>query len=397
VKVKKLLRDEKGVALPLVAIVLGLFALGFMALVVDVGNLYIQRKAMVTSADAAALAGAQVLRDGREAIKKGEKTETQVEAEAKKVAEDYAKNNKADEGQINVFVGSKEVTLTNGTEDYRQVVEVTVGKKEPSIFAKFITDEDTNVKAYAAATWGFINKTYIGNFIPLFTFDRDYKLDTDVFLHEKLENCNYGFIDIGSGMGDVKEAIAGKNVGGTYIYDNYLDGEPGAGESLAGAVETRMKLAQSKTTAEDRQETMLGLVPVLDYSKFMSYPGNITGYDHDGNPVYSPHLKLPIKYFAYFEIIDVISKNSTLGSGEALDPNKDYTKRGLQRNGGTQVDYAGKIPEYLTNDKGEAVYTYVLGRYTGKIVEARTLVEAGDQINPNPSGDLPAPYSKLIK
>jgi Flp pilus assembly pilin Flp len=62
VKVKRLFMDEKGATLPLVAIILGLFALGFIALVVDVGTLYVERKAMITSADAAALAGAQVLR-----------------------------------------------------------------------------------------------------------------------------------------------------------------------------------------------------------------------------------------------------------------------------------------------------------------------------------------------
>jgi Flp pilus assembly pilin Flp len=49
-KLKKLLKDEKGAAMPLIAIILGLFALGFIALVIDVGILYAQKKVMITSA-----------------------------------------------------------------------------------------------------------------------------------------------------------------------------------------------------------------------------------------------------------------------------------------------------------------------------------------------------------
>src|SRR5215831_2007675 len=53
----KILRDEKGQTLVLTALC-GSVLLGFMALALDVGVLYHQRRALQTAADAAALAGA---------------------------------------------------------------------------------------------------------------------------------------------------------------------------------------------------------------------------------------------------------------------------------------------------------------------------------------------------
>lgn len=379
--VKKLLRDEKGASLPFVTIILGLFALGFIALVVDVGFLYVERKAMITSADAAALAGAQVLR-----VSQGVNVNGVDGAIA--TAKKYAIANGADESHLNInppYVGTKLVTLPDGTTETRQVVEVTVKKNKQLLFARFLGDEDTDVKANAIATWGYIRKTYIGSFIPLFTFDTDYKLNTDIFLHENIDDTNgYGFIDIGAGMGDVKKAIAGTDVGGSYIYDNYLDGKPGAGESLRGAVEDRMIIAQGKATAVERRNTMIGLVPIIDKAEFLSLPENDSGNANN--------WKLPIKYFAYFEIIDVIKQNTTDGSTEALNPANEYTKKGTP-----PFPYSGSIPANLLKGNGKADNTIVLGRFTGEIVEARTIAEAGDQIKPNPGGDSPATYSKLIK
>lgn len=379
-KLRKLLKDEKGAVLPLVTIILGLFALGFIALVVDIGILYVERKAMITSADAAALAGSEALR-----VSKGANV-----SEAELVAKNYAIANGADESQVTAKAEPNTVTLPNGETDYRQTVEVTVGKNQPLIFARFLGDESTDVKAHAIATWGYVHKTYIGSFIPIFAFDTDYSLNTDIYLHEKVEDSNsYGFIDIGSGMGDIKEAIAGDSVSGTYIYDNQLDGKAGQGDALRLSVEDRMQKATDKGTWQERRDTMIGLVPIIDKESFLDInEGKLTSS--------SAQWKLPIKYFAYFEIMDVIQKNGSTGSAYALDPNPllgDSNRyKGLDKLGESRFNYStdsnvGTRPEY----------TLVKGRFVGNPVYAKTIVEIGDQEDPNPEGDTPATYSKLIK
>lgn len=145
---KKILKNKQGGVLPLVAIILGLFALGFIALVVDLGFLYVERKAMITSADAAALAGAQVLREYK--VKK--LLDTEAIEKAKEIAKEYAIANGAEKSQVDILVGNKHITLPNGNKETRQVVEVTVGKNKELIFARFLGDEDTDVKAQAIAT-----------------------------------------------------------------------------------------------------------------------------------------------------------------------------------------------------------------------------------------------------
>ncbi|GEM_PF-1040467 len=374
-EIRNLFKDDKGSALPFVTLILGLFALGFIALVIDAGILYSERKAMITSADAAALAGADVLRE----------TQGSNIEEAKTIALNYAVANGADEDQVQITVGNKEVILPSGSTEARQVVDVSVGINKQAIFARFLGSDETDVKAQAVATWGYIKKAYVGNFIPLFIFDENYETNVDKYLHEKIDGTNgYGFINIGGGMGAIKEAIAGTSVGGSYIYNNLLDGKPGNGASLLGAVEDRMEMAQKKPTAVERQNAMIGLVPIIDKEAFKSISSN-TGTN-------VAHWQLPIKYFAYFEIKDVIKQNTIKGSEKALNPDNEYKPIG------TAINYTGKIPEDLLKDKKDKVENVVvLGRFTGEIVDARTIAEAGDQVNPNPGGEVPATYSKLIE
>lgn len=349
-KLRKLLKDEKGAVLPIVTLILGLFALGFTALVVDVGTLYIQRKAMITSADASALAGAQVLRVNQEAIKSGDKTINEVELEAKTTAKNYAIANGADENQLNLnppYVGQKLVTLPNGATETRQVVEVTVGKNQSLIFARFLGDENADVKAHAIATWGYVKTS---GYLPLFIFNTGYNLNTNISLHDNvtvddeniLKTNSYGFIQVGAsdGMSDIKKAIDGtisvdpKSIGDT------LDGAPGKRESVYDSAFKRIG------------DTVI--MPIIDWEKFKTMDENI---DNKGNIIKNPDKwKLPIMFFAYFKITNVTDRN----------------------------------------DKGtESVE--IEGEFTERIVEARIIVEVGDQIDPNPEGDTPATYSKLIR
>ena len=156
-KLKKLINDESGGAMPLIALILGLFALGFIALVVDVGTLYVERKARITCADSAALAGAQVLREYKVSGLPDEDAKTKAETTAK----NYAIANGVKEDEVEVFVGDKSVTIPSGKTETRQVVEVTVTKNQPLIFARFLGDEDADVKAYALSTWGYVKSAVI--------------------------------------------------------------------------------------------------------------------------------------------------------------------------------------------------------------------------------------------
>lgn len=401
VKVRKFLKDEKGAALPFVAIILGLFALGFVALAVDLGIVYIDRKEMITSADAAALAGAQVL----------ENSDGKKVKEAREAAIEFAKKNGADESLFTVptnpntpdtpenphnpYVGSKSVTLPDGSTDVRQVVEITVEKKQPLVFARFLGDENANVKAHAVATWGYIKATYM-NFLPLFVFDSTYEQSDDIkgidlFLHDKVDPSNngYGLIDV---SGSINPLIAGTSSGGTIIYNNLLDGKSGKMEDVYGAVVDRMENAQAKSTDEEKRNYMIGLVPVIDRDAFDAIDAN-----QKGN---ASQWKLPIKYFAYFEILDVIKQNETDGSPEALILNSDnhYVRRGEPTAEYKDfLEHNNLLALTGNGDEKGADSTIIYGRFTGQTVPATVDSNVGDQVKPNNHGSPPAPYIKLIQ
>lgn len=330
-KVKKLLKDEKGAILPLVAIILGLFALGFIALVVDAGTLYVQRKEMITSADAATLAGAQVLK-----VSKGVNV-----SEAKTTAENYAKANGADASQVSVYVGPKAVTLPSGGAETRQVVEVTVGKNQPLIFARFLGDENADVKAHAIATWGYVKKS---DYFPLFIFDTGYKLNTHITLHDNVslngsKTNSFGFVQVGNNpsMSDIKQAIEGKISVDPKSVGDILYGVPGKRESVYGSAVKRIG-----------DTVIIPIIDSVDFTDITKHPGN-----DDKN---AKKWELTVKFFAYFEITSV-------------------TRQNVDENNSVQIE----------------------GQFTGKIVDKIPVVEAGDQSDLNPGGDPPATYIKLIK
>lgn len=370
-KIKGLLKDEKGAAMPFVAIVLGLFALGFIALVIDAGTLYINRKAMVTSADSAALAGAQVLRTSRGLN----------EADAKKAAEDYAKANGAD--KFDVFVGSKLVTIPNGTVETRQVVEVTVSKNQSLIFARFLNDDAAEVKASAAATWGYVLKS---SYMPIFIFHTGYKLEQDISLHnnigedkEDFKTNSYGFLEVNgkNSMKDINDAIRGNLSVNPISVGSTLGGIPGKRESVYDSAKTR--------------EKQIVIIPVIDWDGFMENNDNIDNKGAiNGN---AEKWKLPIAFFAYFEIDEVIKQNGNGNNGNG-ENNENGANNGNGNNNGNDGNNGNGGDVNNQNNGNKAVE--IKGRFVGKADE-RNLVEAGDQLNLNENGDSPAAYSKLIK
>ncbi|CZQ80916.1 Hypothetical protein Tpal_134 [Trichococcus palustris] len=124
--IKRLKKEEQGQALIMVALMLTVL-LGFAALVVDVGNLYVQKSQLQNAADAAALAGAQDLG-------------TAIDAEA--TAKNYAEANGV----------PKTETLVDTTYDNNpSKIEVVSTKNVSYTFARVLGLLETNVKARAVA------------------------------------------------------------------------------------------------------------------------------------------------------------------------------------------------------------------------------------------------------
>lgn len=333
-KVKKIFKNKKGAVMPLVAIILGLFALGFLALIIDLGDVYIQRKRMITAADAAALAGAQVLK-----ASKG----TDVGL-AKTTAEKYAKDNGAIQVQI------PDIPTLNPTT--RQVVDVTVGIDEPSIFARFLGSDSTNIKAHAIATWGYVKKS---SYFPIFVFDKafdNYSKNKEVIsLHDNVtidgsKTNSFSFVEVNdsNAMSLIKEAIEGTIFVDEVKIGDILGGVPGKRESVYDSARKRIG--------------DIVLIPVIDSAAFST---NSVNEDKNSNS-----WELKISYFAYFKITDVLKQNV------------DATKQ--NGNG---------------NDKQDSVL--IKGYFTGDKSVSNIIVQDGDQTNPNPTGDTPALYCKLIK
>lgn len=374
----RILKSDRAAVSIFVTIILAFVGFGLIALVVDVGGMYVERKAMVTAADAGALAGANRLREI--ASENGNPLSGASVSDAMAEARKFAALNGADPAAIQVVIETRNVNLSNGKNDTRQVVDVSVKHNTPTFFGRFLGDTSVDVAAQAIATWGYYYRSYMGDFLPLFVFDDAYTMDQQIILHDIVdENTTtaYGYIDIGSGMADIKKAIAGGSVGGTYMENNMLDGKTGAGNALGGAVETRMINANKMATAEERRKAMIGLIPVIDKAAFEAWLAD-QGVGIDGK--WPAKIKLPIKYFAYFEIEDVVVK-APLGSTYALDPGNDYRPDGM-----------AKTYDALPSNKRNT--DHIVGHFTGEKVFARSLIEIGDQNKPDEKAAL---WAKLIK
>lgn len=155
----KLLKDESGQALVLVALLM-VVLLGFAALVIDVGSLYITKANLQNAADAAALAGAKDLGTSNDATA---------------TAKNYAKMNGCENTAVNP-------TNTNPTK-----IEVICTKTVPRIFAVFLSNKDTDVSARAVAQKSginieaFNNTLFSGSEDVFITSNKTTKIKGDVY------------------------------------------------------------------------------------------------------------------------------------------------------------------------------------------------------------------------
>lgn len=377
---KKLARDEKGAAGIFMLLFLFMVILGFSALVVDAGMLYTTRRQMVTAADAGALAGAQEMEKSlgvKDAL-----VISSIKAEAIRIAKETAIRNGA-EGEPVVEIKKMTIDLADGKTDYRDVIVVTPKKTDSLFFARMLGFNTQDVSASAAATWGYIRKTAGGHILPIYLTTEAYEAGRDYLHSEKIVingreyPNNTGFIYLNptwSGQKVINEALAGKTSKITMYIDQIFDGKSGQGNSMVGAVEDRMKFANTLPTEIERRQYMHGLIPIAE---LVDYQGN--------------QLDFVIKEFAVYEIIDVINEGASknkdaVGSDYALlGPN--YTSLGK--------DKAKSYPLSVTNNVSYPIGT-VLGRLTGEVRELEVVIEQGDQ-NVEPVDPNAAKYSKLVK
>lgn len=364
-RLTSLVNDQKGASIVLVAILL-IVLMSFASLSVDAGALYKTRRDMVTAADAAALAGAKAYLEymSEQNVALGD---IDAEAAAKSEARLFAKNNKADESLVEVDI--KDVTYDTHT---RKAIVVKAVRNQPYYFARiFNSGVSKDVSATAVATFGYIKGVAGGDLLPLFTLDIDYNLDNEVTLHygkllldDEVQNGNWGFFLLGNDN-DWKDALKGDYLEYEMSVENPEESMTGGKTSLMNCIEERMQRTANGTA------TMYGLVPVIDSACI---------YDITGSK-----LGLPIKYFAVYKIEDVI-KSEIKDKGNIIG--------GI---GSVYADCDNSVETPAKHYDGYYEQATVIGRFTGDTIDVEEMVMPGDQDNPNPGGDPPASYIKLIE
>ncbi len=156
---KRLHEEESGQSLIMVVLLLGVL-LSFSALVVDVGLLYAEKAKLQNAADAAALAGAQVL-----------------------------PNKTLAEGFVETYAGANGVSASGITDiSYpdgdNKKIKVEVESDVPYIFANFLdlVGTGTSVTASATAEKDF---EWNGEALPFINLDDDYSKDSKIVAWEK--------------------------------------------------------------------------------------------------------------------------------------------------------------------------------------------------------------------
>lgn len=358
---QRLLKEERGAVAVFTVLVIAMGILVFAGLVVDAGFLYNGHKQMVTAADAGALAGAMEME--KTLIDHSEYYVSQVKQAAVAIARQVAIDNGA-EGTPEVVIKNKLVRLSNGTQDYRQVIEVKAQKSQPLYFMRLVNTTSTNVSAASTATWGYTQTVTGGQLLPLYIDKETLKTtlhDGKQTFNDNLYPNQHGFMYIDPtwhGAEDLNKAISGSPTKITLALNTVFEGKAGSQESMIAAVETRMKTAQKLTTPTERKNFMYGLVPV------------VTLASSSGGKLY-----FNIEYFAVYEILDVMTATNK-GSPEALAaPN--YTRSGVAKS-------------YSGYSKGT-----ILGRFTGEVRQLDVVIRDGDQDYNHDYTDADL-YSKLV-
>lgn len=168
-KMKKLIKEESGQVLVFMALLLASLG-GFVALVVDVGYMYVQKSQLQSAADAAALAGA---------ITMGSAT---GQAGVNATVISYL-----DKNLTGAYQYSSENDLVIDTTN--RTVKVALRQVAPKFFAGILSSSTNDVYADATATY---EKIWDGEALPFINLDDNYSNENlQIQLWEKLGNGDF--------------------------------------------------------------------------------------------------------------------------------------------------------------------------------------------------------------
>lgn len=208
---RRLVRREQGYALVTLALLLLTLAV-LLALVVDVGYAYVQKQRMQAAADAAALAGTQVL-------------QLEGAARAQEVAADYAHRNGATSVIVEVDPGAKKVRVTKAETSFSSffpsVVESILGTD------KYSVRNPAAAKAIRGPVAGMREGVY-----PIAVNWQDFQADgTTVYdIYVGVEPGNFGWL---SWDGTMSEDYLASCLGDPTRSAEYINPDSGNNEALA--------------------------------------------------------------------------------------------------------------------------------------------------------------------
>lgn len=332
-KIVKILTEEKGASVVLVALSL-MVIFGFAALVIDYGVVALERREMVTAADAGALAGARILLE--------ENGDPAAKAAAIQAAENYAVSNGAQPSLVKAEV----IDDYPYKGDTIQAIVVSAGHNEEFFFARALGSgfSDLDVTARGVASWGYVT-SLSHNFLPLFIEEDQIPEEIPGFvsLHLRVEDSssNWGIFSL-TPSSDINDAIRGlpvvidppiqvwsgglESVPSEYIYET----KPGKMSSIIDAlIKDTGKANHGRLYRNylDPDVPLIGLIPIVE----------IISEKPNGR------LDVVVRGFAPYEIQDVVVDPHGNGSVYAtnLGPGKI---RGIHHNvyDGTDFpDYRG--------------------------------------------------------
>jgi hypothetical protein len=307
-RVRWFLGNEKGATLVLVT--LGFLVLmGFASVVIDYGIVALERRKMVTAADAGALAGARVL------LESGASLES-VKSAAKLAAEEYAVGNGAETAMVDVEVDDN--YAFNGKPI--QAVVVNVGQTKDFFFARLLGFESSDVYAEAVGTWGYVANA---NVFPLYLEYGNIPAGSEE-LHLKDDNygANWGYFFPGINWSDAKDIISGNsNADGVNVfigmeYETDTGGKQSIIDELTKDNGNEKGWGRLYRDYKGHDVSLEVIVPVIEI------------LSEDGA---SGKLDLVVRGFVLYKIQDVVEDNSGNGSVYATNLGSEKV-RGIHKN-----------------------------------------------------------------
>ena len=237
----RLLREEKGAAIVIVALSMTVM-IGFAALIVDVGNLYLNKTRLVNMADAAALAGAQDLPD--------------YPMLAVNSANSYATQNGMNGDVVDVTLSENDTVIT-----------VKATRTVPFFFAQIFEMTSANVGARAGAAIRPI--TEISGVVPFGVTKQELIYGNTYQLKNGAGDGysgNYGALALGGNGANVYRGNIEDGYSGVLSIGDWVSTEPGNMSGPTGnGVDYRISLDKNATfKTVQKGSPRIFVVPIID-------------------------------------------------------------------------------------------------------------------------------------